>query len=233
MILRHGDVRKAAADWQTFSSDAPFRVPIPSEEEVRTILQLPIEVDPPQHTEYRALTEPFFQRAKHADVIAGVKSMIDSAVLSRTTLETFDVVADLSLPVQSRALTFLLNMPISEADVWIAWGVHVFKVTGGTFKTGNVLEDYLNSQFDRGEQRPGDDFFSVLTRSKFQGRILTRQECLGFGNLAFAGGRDTIIHSITSIIAYFGSTLRHWNFCVTIGRESRWRAKNSFVCSCR
>ena len=31
MILRHEDVRKAAKDWKTFSSDAPFRVPIPSE----------------------------------------------------------------------------------------------------------------------------------------------------------------------------------------------------------
>ena len=39
MILRHEDVRKAAKDWQTFSSDAPFRVPIPSEEAVRTMRQ--------------------------------------------------------------------------------------------------------------------------------------------------------------------------------------------------
>ena len=30
MILRHEDVRRAAKDWTTFSSDAPFRVPIPS-----------------------------------------------------------------------------------------------------------------------------------------------------------------------------------------------------------
>jgi hypothetical protein len=33
MILRHADVRDAAKDWKTFSSDAPFRVPIPSEED--------------------------------------------------------------------------------------------------------------------------------------------------------------------------------------------------------
>ena len=30
MILRHADVREAAKDWMTYSSDAPFRVPIPS-----------------------------------------------------------------------------------------------------------------------------------------------------------------------------------------------------------
>ncbi|MDB4387669.1 hypothetical protein N9Z15_05660, partial [Akkermansiaceae bacterium] len=35
MILGHADLRAAAKDWQTFSSDAPFRVPIPSEESMR------------------------------------------------------------------------------------------------------------------------------------------------------------------------------------------------------
>ena len=64
MILRHADVREAAKDWKTYSSDAPFRVPIPSEEAVRTMRQLPIETNPPEHTGYRAIVEPFFQRAK-------------------------------------------------------------------------------------------------------------------------------------------------------------------------
>jgi len=63
MILRHADVREAAKDWRTYSSDAPFRVPIPSEEEVRTMRQLPIETNPPEHTEYRAIVEPFFQKS--------------------------------------------------------------------------------------------------------------------------------------------------------------------------
>jgi len=37
LILRHEEVRKAAKDWQTFSSDAPFRVPIPSEGALRSV----------------------------------------------------------------------------------------------------------------------------------------------------------------------------------------------------
>ncbi|MGA2496595.1 MAG: hypothetical protein ABSH20_02570 [Tepidisphaeraceae bacterium] len=76
MILRHADVREAAKDWRTFSSDAPFRVPIPSEEEVRTIRQLPIETDPPEHTDYRAIIQPFFQRAKQPEVIAKVEGLV-------------------------------------------------------------------------------------------------------------------------------------------------------------
>jgi cytochrome P450 len=78
MILRHEDVRQAARDWKTFSSNAPFRVPIPSEEAVRTMRQLPIETNPPEHTEYRAIVEPFFARAKQPGMIAKVEALIDA-----------------------------------------------------------------------------------------------------------------------------------------------------------
>ncbi|MFN5869118.1 MAG: cytochrome P450, partial [Akkermansiaceae bacterium] len=64
MILRHSAVMEAAKDWKTFSSDAPFRVPIPSEEKLRKVRQLPIETDPPLHGEYRAIVEPFFKKPR-------------------------------------------------------------------------------------------------------------------------------------------------------------------------
>src|SRR6185369_17686308 len=101
-------------------------------------------------------------------------------------------------------LTYLLNVPESEANTWIGWGIHVFKATSGGFKKELVLEDYLQSQFDRAQANPGDDFFRALTKATYRGRRLTREEMMGFANLTFAGGRDTIIHSISSIIAWLG-----------------------------
>lgn len=202
MLLRHSDVRAAAADWKTYSSDAPFRVPIPSEENVRSVRQLPIEVDPPSHKEYRDLTQPFFLRAKHPDVIEAVNQMIAAEIDRLCGLESFDATEHLAIPIQSRALTYLLDMPLTEAEVWIGWGVHVFAPKEGESKAGDVLEEYLQQQFDRAESAPGKDFFSSLVQADFRGRKLTRDECIGFANLAFAGGRDTIIHSITSIVAW-------------------------------
>ena len=204
MLLRHEDVREAAKDWKRFSSDAPFRVPIPSEEEVRTMRQLPIETNPPEHTEYRAIVEPFFQRAKQPDVIAKVEALIATRLDEAMGRDSIEVVEQFALPIQSRALTYLLNVPEWEADTWIGWGIHVFKAVSGGFKKGTVLEDYLHAQFDRATVNPGPDFFSALTTATYRGRRLTREEMMGFGNLAFAGGRDTIIHSISSILAYFG-----------------------------
>jgi cytochrome P450 len=67
---------------------------------------------------------------------------------------------------------------------------------------GSALDNYLQKLFDRMEKEPGDDFFTALTRAKFQGRNLTREEMMGFANLTFAGGRDTIINSISGITGY-------------------------------
>ncbi len=201
MILRHADVRAACKDWQTFSSDAPMRVPIPSEENVRTVRQLPLEVDPPEHGDYRDIAEPFFARAKQPDMIARVEGLIEKLIADACTRESIELVREFAIPLQSRALAALLNMPEAEAEIWIGWGMHVFREGDGENK-GAALEQYMNSLFDRGEANPGEDFFSVLATREFRGRRLTREECLGFSSIMFAGGRDTVINSITGVIGH-------------------------------
>lgn len=205
MLLRHKDVRDATRDWKTFSSNAPFRVPIPSEESVRNVRQLPIETDPPDHAAYRKLIEPFFNRPREEwmqDKIRGlVVAMLDDA-LAR---ESVEVVGEFALPMQSCALAVLLGVPSAEADEWIGWGIHVFRgaESGGlSEEKGALLDRYIQRRLDLAEANPGEDFFSALTQADFQGRRLTRDEMTGFCNLAFAGGRDTVIHSISSIIAH-------------------------------
>ena len=202
MILRHADVRQAAKDWKTYSSDAPFRVPIPSEEDVRSMRQLPIEVDPPEHRAYRKIIEPFFKRAKLPDVIASVETLIESTVKEAKEREQIEIVRELALPLQSRALTYLLNVPESEAEVWIGWGTHVFRDGDSGEANGTAFENYLHQQFDKALANPGEDMFSALTKAYYQGRPLTRDEMMGFANLTFAGGRDTVINTIASVFAY-------------------------------
>lgn len=204
MILRHAEVRQAAKDWQTYSSDAPFRVPIPSEEDVRTMRQIPVETDPPDHTEYREIVEPFFRRPKESAMIAQVEQLIDEAINDALSRESIEIVRNFALPIQSRALALLLNVPMSEAETWIGWGIHVFRDGGDGQKKGAALERYLHAQLDRAEAAPGVDFFGALTQARFRGRPLTREEMMGYANLTFAGGRDTIIHSISTVIAYLG-----------------------------
>lgn len=202
MILRLNDVRAAARDTVKYSSDAPRRIPIPSEEDVRTVRQYPLEVDPPVHAEYRKIVEPLFLRPKQPDVLARIHGLIDSLLTHALAVDSIDAVKDFAIPLQSYALTYLLNVPEKEAELWVSWGIHVFKDGDGKSK-GPFMEKYCQQRFEAAAENPGDDFFSALNQAEFEGRPLTMEEKLGFANIAFAGGRDTIIHTATRIIAHF------------------------------
>jgi len=201
MLLRHAEVRDAAKDHATFSSDAPFRVPIPSEEAVRSVRQLPIETDPPDHKEYRRIVEPFFRRALKPEMAQPVSELVGRLLDDALAADRIEAVHDFALPLQSHALALLLKMPPAEGERWIGWGLHVFREGEGE-KKGAALENYIHEQLDRAAAAPGDDFFSALVTGRFRDRPLTRDEMVGFANLTFAGGRDTIIHSVSGILAY-------------------------------
>lgn len=202
MILRHSAVMEAAKNWETFSSDAPFRVPIPSEEKMRKVRQLPIETDPPLHGEYREIVEPFFKKPRDPAFAAEIATLIGKMLDGAISQPSLEVVSEFAVPLQSKALAHLLGLPESEADEWIAWGTHVFHnlIDGNPNET--AVDAYIAKRLDRAAVSLGTDFFSALTQAEFQGRKLTRDEMAGFANLTFAGGRDTVIHTITSVIAY-------------------------------
>lgn len=133
-----------------------------------------------------------------------MRKLVDGILAAAVRADTVEVVHELALPLQSRSLTRLLNVDESEADLWISWGIHVFKEGDGVSK-GAELETYIRRKFEETANSDANDFFSVLNRVDFRGRKLTLEEKHGFANMAFAGGRDTVIHTVSSIIAYFAA----------------------------
>lgn len=205
MILRHGDVRRAAKDWSVFSSDAPMRVPIPSEEDVRSVRQLPIEADPPLHTQFRDLLKPIFLQPLAPDYQARIDALIARLIAEAAALPQIEIVRGFALPLQSHALAYLLGMPETAAEEWIGWGTHVFHDGDDSTGKGAALDRYIKGALAAADVSGGTDFFAILRRAAVDGRALTMDEMIGIANLTFAGGRDTVIHSVSRIIAYFAA----------------------------
>ena len=199
-------------------------MPIPSEEDVRSIRQLPIEIDPPEHSEYRKIVEPFFKRAKNPEVIEKVEALIDRMIDTALAADSIEIVDGFALPIQSHALTYLLDVPEAEAEIWLAWGMHVFTVGGSPEENGQALENYIDGQLDRARKNPGDDFFSALTKATYRGAPLTREEMHGFANLTFAGGRDTVIKTISGVVGYLAGNPKALEFL----REDPKRVVNAY-----
>jgi len=205
MVLRHQDVRICAHDWKTFQSGArPGRIVVPSEVKIRDTRQIPFELDPPLHGEYRALLEEWFRRPLREEYQNCLKDIVVDCIDEALSLDVTEIVGGFALPLQSRALTLLLNIPFSEAETWISWGVHVFRSEGDPLDgaKANVLYDYIDQKIHRAIENPGEDLYSVLLASELHGRKLTIEEVKGIMILTFAGGRDTIINYVTNTIAY-------------------------------
>ncbi len=203
MILGYTAVREAARDWAIYSSDAPFRVPIPSEEAVRTVRQLPIESDPPVHTAFRRLLEPVFHRPRSTDYQQRLDRLIGELLEDAATKAEVEIVRDFALPLQSLALAMLLGMPKDAAEIWISWGTHVFHDGPDSRAKGNVLDHYIRETLTSAAASLGEDVFSFLHAATVDGRALTTDEKVGIANLVFAGGRDTIINAVSRVIAHF------------------------------
>ncbi|MBT3667946.1 MAG: cytochrome P450 [Opitutae bacterium] len=194
-VLRLKELRKVVKDWQNFSSDHPFKVVPHSEEKLRSMRQIPIEMDPPDHTDFRALVEPFFKRPTETEYMLDMAEMVHSMVADALSKGEMDAVYEFALPLQCRALARLLHVPESESEVWKGWGLHALT-------EGSGLEEYTAEQFAKAEKKPGDDFFSMLNGVDFRGRKLTFEEKQGIANVTFAGGKDTVINVVSSIIVY-------------------------------
>ncbi|MEI9898331.1 MAG: hypothetical protein WDN28_31855 [Chthoniobacter sp.] len=102
MILRHADVKQATKEWQKYSSDAPRRLSFPTEEDVRSMRQFPLEVDPPEHAESRKLVEPFFARPKLPEVIAQVEALARRLVADAVRQDSIELVGTLPSSINPR-----------------------------------------------------------------------------------------------------------------------------------
>jgi cytochrome P450 len=227
MVLGLKDVRKAAHSWQLFQSGAiPGRIVVPSEVAIRDIRQLPFELDPPAHKGFRGLLEPWFKRPAgqaYQDKLTDIVStMLDSILDNHTVINkrsspemiTHDAVKDIALVLQSRALTVLINVPMTEAQTWINWGTHVFRSDDNPLDASkaNVLYDYLDEQIAHAKKAPGEDIYTELLHAEVEGKALTEEEIKGIMILTFAGGRDTVINALTNSLAYFSENPDALNF---------------------
>lgn len=206
MILGLKEVRKCAHNWQKFQSGAqPGRIVIPSEVSIRETRQIPFEVDPPAHKSYRNLLEVWFKRPLEKGYVKRLEKIIYDSIDEAISKKSLDVVNDFSLKIQSQALTLLLNVPMETSKTWIEWGTHVFRSEGTSLdgQKAAILYDYIDHQITLAMEEPSDSLYSKLIETQLDGKKLTREEIKGILILTFAGGRDTLINTITNTIAYF------------------------------
>ncbi len=210
LLTRYADVREAARDWRTYTSSVPGVTSIPMAAR-RTEPQLPLEVDPPLHSRYRALVNPVFAPARIEQLRPRVEALaaaLVDALLDRTQRgETVDLVADYAEPLSLGTLAEFTSLPHQDGPLWLGWQRRMFDVRhpqDGARAT-QEMNAYIEALVAERRRAPRDDFISLLLDSEVDGHRLSDGEVRAFCQLQFGAGFETTADAMSVTLQYLAT----------------------------
>ncbi|MEZ0351934.1 cytochrome P450 [Mycobacterium sp. pR1184] len=192
-LTRREDVLAALRDPGTFSSKKAF-------DELGSPLPLvPISFDPPEHTRFRKILQPFFSPHTLKDLLPSLQQQAISIVEAAVAQKECDVMADIAIPYPSQVFLTLFGLPLQDRDRLIAWKDNVIALSelpsmeGADLTPALELVTYVSEAINERRQNPGNDLLSqVLTGDD----PLDDAEAIGLSFLFVLAGLDTVTASM-------------------------------------
>jgi cytochrome P450 len=171
---------------------------------------VPIEFDPPEHTRYRRLLQPFFGPrpilALRDKVTALVAELIDGFIDSSRC----DFVADMAVPLPAEVFLAFFGLPLRDRDRLIGWKQAISGpavVNGRTTppaeaaNAGVELHAYLISHLEQRRAEPGGEGVLAELLAGPSGDQLTDSEILGMSFQFVLAGLDTVTSALGNAFA--------------------------------
>jgi cytochrome P450 len=156
-------------------------------------------LDPPDHTRLRRLVrEPFSLRAIER-MRPRVEVIASELVAGLAGRDSFDLIADLALPLPVTVIAELLGIPSADRDRFRAWTQAVLgrgESEEAMLAAGMEFIQYLNDLAELRRSDPGDDLVTYLLTVEDEGERLDHQEFLAMVFLLLVAGHETTVNLI-------------------------------------
>ena len=153
---------------------------------------LPLELDPPAHTDFRAAVDPLFAPARVVDLAKTISYIACELIDSFADETEIDFATRFSVPFPAQVLVTLLGLPLDD----LAW---LLDLKDGVTRPNRALgkplgdpevlayqvtmtaavHDYFGDALDRRERDRTDDLLSDLLDVTIDGQRLDREQLLG------------------------------------------------------
>jgi cytochrome P450 len=202
----HAEVFAASRDTDSFSSELMPRSQVAMMMSMlpagmpRMPMPTPINLDPPDHTRYRAPLQlafgPKAMLARRDEIRALADSLIDRVVDQGHC----DFIPDIAEPLPVQVFLKMMGLPL-ERQAEFRQLVHAFLAPS----TGNPTEifgrmravaDAMKDVILARQADPRDDLISQLWRSQIDGQAMTYETMEDYGVLLFIAGLDTVINGM-------------------------------------
>ena len=188
-----------AKDIETMQLDATrfsyASVTIPKSEQ--TLRLVPLEMDPPEHTPFRALLSPRFGPKPVADLEAEVRALAIELIegfVADGECEFVDAFAK-RLPIV--VFLRLVDLPLEDRELLLE--MTEASVRGDAERrqwAQQQLQQYVGKWIAERRAHPGPDLFSKMVNARVGGREYTPEETFGMMVNVIFGGLDTVASSL-------------------------------------
>ncbi len=202
--LRHPDYFSSDAEALSIGQEHPL---------------IPLQVDPPMHTQYRRVLNPEFTPAKVGELEPDVRLLVGHLIDRFADRGECDFHEEFATPLPSTIFLRLMGLPQEDLTTFLRWRDNSIRpdVAPGDLAaaaaireaTGKEITVYFEKAIDDCRKRPNEGLLSQLVAVEMDGRNLNEAELLGTCHLLLLGGLDTVTATLDCMIAYLARNPRH------------------------
>lgn len=216
-LTRYEDIVSASQNPKVFSSSRGIRLEEMTDEELQA-RQTMMEMDPPEHTNYRRIVQPPFTYREVGAAEAGIRLLARSVVEKVRGQKAFDFVDAIARQLPMRMLGKMLGIPDEDGPWLVKQGDALIGNADPEFTSHPVgivntdayrlmpfrspvsqdLFAYAEKQARLRREKPTDDVVSMLLRPKRDGEPLSEHEFKNFFTLLVAAGNDTTRYTMAA-----------------------------------
>jgi len=170
---------------------------------------VPIAIDPPEHTRFRRILDPFFSPKKMAEREPELRRQAAELIDAIAAKGECDVVPDLAVPFPSQVFLTLFGLPLADRDRLVQWKDSILEFTdpSSAEPTPEVMAlalelfTYLTEHIaERRSSATGSDMLTQLIQNREDGGM-SDNEILGLCFLFVLAGLDTVTAAVGFALA--------------------------------
>lgn len=192
-FTRREDVLAALRDPRTFSSRTDY------DDMISPVPLVPLGFDPPEHTRYRRLLDPYFGPQALSSLLPSLQTQVIDIIDRIAGRSECEVMADLAIPYPSQVFLTLFGLPLEDRERLIAWKDAIIAVSLATdpnsvdLSPAAELFGYLTESVRAQRESPREGVLSDLLHG---GDALSDAEATGMSLVFVLAGLDTVTASI-------------------------------------
>ncbi|HEY8120362.1 MAG TPA: cytochrome P450 [Myxococcota bacterium] len=163
-----------------------------------------LEMDPPEHTRYRALVQQAFSRRAlevwRDKLVLPYANALVAAIVPRGRA---DLTREFAFPFPLAIIAGMLDVPEPDRAKYMRLAIEILSgevADGKALHAGKALGDYFAPRIEAARGRSGDDLITLLANAELDGARLDVEEILPFIRLLSPAAFETTARALSNLL---------------------------------